>query len=125
MEASPDLLSLAKARFAVRDYHGAALLLTSLTQERPAFADAFNLLGLSLALVDCAPDALVAFDQALRVNPRYVEAYLNRASSSTSSVVRTRRKHRWRAPSTSEELTRAAIRRSSRTDCERSSVPWP
>lgn len=79
MEASPDLLSLAKERFAVRDYHGAALLLTSLTQEGPAFADALNLLGLSLALVDRANDALGAFDQALRVNPRYVEAYLNRA----------------------------------------------
>jgi tetratricopeptide (TPR) repeat protein len=79
LEASPDLLSLAKERFAVRDYHGAALLLTSLTQEGPAFADAFNLLGLSLALVDRTADALTAFDQALRVNPRYVEAYLNRA----------------------------------------------
>jgi tetratricopeptide (TPR) repeat protein len=79
LEASPDLLSLAKERFAVRDYHGAALLLTSLTEEGPAFADAFNLLGLSLALVDRHSDALGAFDQALRVNPRYVEAYLNRA----------------------------------------------
>lgn len=79
MEASPELLSLARERFAVRDYHGAALLLTSLTQEGPAFADAFNLLGLSLALVDRATEAVVAFDQALRVNPRYVEAYLNRA----------------------------------------------
>jgi len=79
LEASPDLLSLAKERFAVRDYHGAALLLTSLTQEGPAVADALNLLGLSLAMVDRANDALGAFDQALRVNPRYVEAYLNRA----------------------------------------------
>ena len=79
MEASPDLLTLAKERFAVRDYHGAALLLTTLTREGPAFADAFNLLGLSLAMVDRADDALTAFDQALRVNPRYVEAYLNRA----------------------------------------------
>jgi tetratricopeptide (TPR) repeat protein len=79
LEASPDLLSLAKERFAVRDYHGAALLLTSLAEEGPAFADALNLLGLSLAMVDRANDALGAFDQALRVNPRYVEAYLNRA----------------------------------------------
>ena len=79
METSPNLLSLAKERFAVRDYRGAALLLTSVTQEGPAFADAFNLLGLSLAFVDRADDALAAFDQALRVNPRYVEAYLNRA----------------------------------------------
>src|SRR5690242_17115628 len=30
-------------------------------------------------MVDRANDALGAFDQALRVNPRYVEAYLNRA----------------------------------------------
>src|SRR5438128_119761 len=54
LEASPDLLSLAKERFAARDYHGATLLLTSLTQEGLAFADAFNLLGLSLAMVDRA-----------------------------------------------------------------------
>jgi tetratricopeptide (TPR) repeat protein len=79
LEASPDLLTLAKERFAVRDYHGAALLLTSLTQEGPAFADALNMLGLSLAMIDRAEDAVDAFDQALRVNPRYVEAYLNRA----------------------------------------------
>jgi tetratricopeptide (TPR) repeat protein len=79
LEASPELLSLAKERFAVRDYHGAATLLNSLIEERPAFADAFNLLGLSLALADRDDDALVAFDQALRVNPRYIEAYLNRA----------------------------------------------
>jgi tetratricopeptide (TPR) repeat protein len=79
LEASPDLLTLAKERFAVRDYHGAALLLTTLTSEGPAFADAFNLLGLSLAMVDRSEDALTAFDQALRVNPRYIEAYLNRA----------------------------------------------
>jgi tetratricopeptide (TPR) repeat protein len=79
LEASPELLTLAKERFAVRDYHGAALLLTSLTEQGPAFADALNLLGLSLALLERADEALLAFDQALRVNPRYVEAYLNRA----------------------------------------------
>jgi len=79
LEASPDLLTLAKERFAVRDYHGAALLLTTLTHEGPSFADAFNLLGLSLAMLDRSDEAVTAFDQALRVNPRYVEAYLNRA----------------------------------------------
>ena len=79
MEASPELLSLAKERFAARDYHGATLLLTALTQDGLAFADAFNLLGLSLAMVDRADDAVVAFDEALRVNPQYVEAHLNRA----------------------------------------------
>ena len=79
MEASPDLLSLAKERFAVRDYHGAALLLTSLTKEGTRFADAYNLLGLSLAMVERPWDALGAFDEAVRLNPRYVEAHLNRA----------------------------------------------
>jgi len=79
LEASPDLLTLARERFAVRDYHGAALLLGSLTTEGPAFADAFNLLGLSLAMVDRLQDAAVAFERALGVNPRYVEAYLNHA----------------------------------------------
>ncbi len=79
MEASPELLSLAKERFAARDYHGATLLLTSLTEDGLAFADAYNLLGLSLAMVDRADDAVTAFDEALRVNPRYVEAHLNRA----------------------------------------------
>jgi tetratricopeptide (TPR) repeat protein len=79
LEAGPDLLTLAKERFAVRDYHGATLLLTSLTEKGTRFADAYNLLGLSLAMVDRPWDALGAFDQALQLNPRYVEAYLNRA----------------------------------------------
>ena len=65
MEASPDLLSLAKERFAVRDYHGAALLLTSLTEEGPAFADALNLLGLSLALVDRADGSAIGVSARL------------------------------------------------------------
>ena len=79
MAAAPDLLALAKGRFAVRDYHGATLLLTSLTEQGTQFADAHNLLGLSLTMVERPWDALAAFDEALRLNPRYVEAYLNRA----------------------------------------------
>lgn len=42
------------------------------------YADAYNLLGLSLALVDRPEDALAAFGRALDQNPRYVEAQLNR-----------------------------------------------
>ncbi len=79
MEASPDLLTLAKERFAVRDYHGAVLLLTSLVDEGPMFADAYNLLGLSLAMVNRPDEALGAFDRAVELNPRYVEAHLNRS----------------------------------------------
>lgn len=69
----------AKERFAVNDFHGAALLLMSLTRDGVAFADAHNLLGLSLAMVDRQEDALASFDEALRLNPGYVEAHLNRA----------------------------------------------
>jgi tetratricopeptide (TPR) repeat protein len=79
LEPATDLLARAKERFAVRDYHGAALLLTSITKEGRGFADAFNLLGLSLAMVERPHDALAAFEEALKINPRYVEALLNRA----------------------------------------------
>jgi tetratricopeptide (TPR) repeat protein len=79
MEASADLVERAKERFAVRDYHGAVLLLQEAVVEGVAYADGFNLLGLSLGLIDRPGDALEAFDRALQQNPRYVEAHLNRA----------------------------------------------
>jgi tetratricopeptide (TPR) repeat protein len=79
MDASSDLIERAKERFAVRDYHGAVLLLQEAVVEGVAYADAYNLLGLSLALVERPADALSALDRALQLNPRYVEALLNRA----------------------------------------------
>jgi tetratricopeptide (TPR) repeat protein len=79
LEASPDLLTLAKGRFAVRDYHGAALLLGELVRAGTHFADAHNLFGLSLAMIDRPSEALSALDGALEINPHYVEAHLNRA----------------------------------------------
>lgn len=63
----------------MRDYHGATLLLQEAVVEGFAYADAFNLLGLSLALIGRQEDGLAAFDRALELNPRYVEAHLNRA----------------------------------------------
>jgi tetratricopeptide (TPR) repeat protein len=79
LEATRDVLTLARERFAVRDYHGAVLLLSEAARERALYADALNLLGLSLAMIDRTQDALQAFDDALERNPRYIEALLNRA----------------------------------------------
>ena len=74
-----DPVALARERFALRDYHGTVLLLREAVVDGFAYADAYHLLGLSLAFIDRPDDALAAFDEALRLNPRYVEAHLNRA----------------------------------------------
>ena len=79
MDSAPDLVARARERFAVRDYHGAVLLLREAVVEGMAYADAQNMLGLSLALVGRQDEAVAAFDAALALNPRYVEAHLNRA----------------------------------------------
>ena len=79
MSTVPDLVTRARERFAVRDYHGATLLLQEAVGEGFVYADAFNLLGLSLALIGRQSEAPIAFDRALELNPRYVEAHLNRA----------------------------------------------
>ena len=79
VDTSPDLLARARERYAVRDYHGAVLLLREALAEGFGYADAYNLLGLSLALVGRQGEALDAFDRALALNSRYVEAHLNRA----------------------------------------------
>jgi lipoprotein NlpI len=43
------------------------------------YADAHHLLGLCLALTEQRDEALNSFESAIRLNPRYVEAHLNRA----------------------------------------------
>lgn len=61
------------------DYPGALLLLTSMVDDGLGYADVHNLLGLSLAMMNRGDEALTSFDAALRLNPEYVEAHLNRA----------------------------------------------
>ncbi len=78
MELVPDAVERARERFAVRDYRAAVLLLEEAIGGGCGYADAYNLLGLSLALIDRPDDALAAFNHALDQNPRYVEAHLNR-----------------------------------------------
>ena len=78
-ESVADQVARARERYGVRDYHGAVLILQEAIIEGKGFADAHNLLGLSLAMIDRREEALAAFDRAVALNPRYVEAHLNRA----------------------------------------------
>ena len=78
-QRDPDLITRGRERFAVRDFHGAVLLLREAVLEGYAYPDVYNLLALSLALVERPLEALAAFDRAIALNPRYVEAHLNRA----------------------------------------------
>jgi len=79
-DSRPDiLLKTARERFGSGDPHGAIILLSELVKTGQAYADAHNLLGLALALVSRREEAVAEFDEALRLNPRYVDAHLNRA----------------------------------------------
>lgn len=78
-EPASDLLSTARERFAARDYRGAALLLISAIESGQGYADTHHLLGLCYALSEQRDEALRSLDDAIALNPRYVEAHLNRA----------------------------------------------
>jgi len=79
LEVGPDLLTAARDRFATRDYRGAVLLLDAAITAGRGYPDTHHLMGLCYALNDQREEALRAFDVALQLNPRYVEAHLNRA----------------------------------------------
>lgn len=74
-----DALTVARERFAVRDYHGTVLVLATADQAGALYPDALNLLGLALAMIGRTSEAVAAFDRALTANPNYIEAHLNRA----------------------------------------------
>lgn len=61
------------------DFAAALRAFSDLIAEYPDFADVRNKAGLSLALVGRLDEALEQFDAALRINPEYAEAHLNRA----------------------------------------------
>lgn len=71
-------LTQARERFAVQDYYGAAHLLEELLGEGQAFADVHHLLGLARSMLGHHERAVEAFDAALRINPRYLEAHIHR-----------------------------------------------
>ncbi len=79
MQVSADhLLGQAREHFAIQDYYGAVHLLEELLGSGRSFADAHHLLGLSYALLGQKERALAAFEAALALNPRYIEANIHR-----------------------------------------------
>lgn len=79
LASESELLTVARERFAARDYRGAALLFASAIASGHGYADAHHMLGLCHAMLESREAALQSFDAALRINPRYVEAHLNRS----------------------------------------------
>jgi tetratricopeptide (TPR) repeat protein len=79
MDTSPSqLLERAKERFALNDYFGAIHLLEEVIERGRAYADAHHLLGLCYHLAGQPDRALELLDEALRLNPRYVEAQVHK-----------------------------------------------
>src|SRR5512140_3633341 len=80
MDARPDrLVARAQELFDAGDVHGAVHVLTEVTAGGGGFADAHHLLGLAYSMLGRKDDALKELDRALELNPRYVDAHLNRA----------------------------------------------
>ena len=73
------VLTHARERFELQDYHGAIHCLEEVIESGRAFADAHHLLGLCYSLIGQPERALGQFDRALGLNPAYMEALLNRA----------------------------------------------
>lgn len=72
------LLAAAHERFAAHDYYGTVHHLEELVEAGHAYADAHHLMGVALAMLSRSDAALAAFERALALNPRYVEALVHR-----------------------------------------------
>lgn len=72
-----ELLGTARERFGARDYYGALLCLEDADGSERAYADVHHLRGLCLTMLDRPDEALVAFGEAVALNPRYLEAHLH------------------------------------------------
>lgn len=73
------LLARGRDAYAHADYANAVADLREVVRRQPRFADVHHLLGVCLALIGRPAEALESFDSAVGINPRYVEALLNRA----------------------------------------------
>jgi tetratricopeptide (TPR) repeat protein len=74
-----DLAERGRLAVARRDYAAALADFREVLRERPEYADIRHLAGLCLSFLDQPAAALEEFDRALELNPKYVEAHLNRA----------------------------------------------
>jgi tetratricopeptide (TPR) repeat protein len=80
MDVSPEhLVAQARERFQLQDYYGTIHLLEEVLATGRAFADAHHLLGVSYGLIGQPDRALGHLDEALGLNPNYVEALIHRA----------------------------------------------
>jgi len=80
MDVSPEhLVAQARDRFQLQDYYGTIHLLEEVLAGGRAFADAHHLLGVSYGLIGQSDRALGHLDEALALNPQYVEALIHRA----------------------------------------------
>ena len=80
MDLNPEhLVAQARERFQLQDYYGAIHLLEEVVDSGRAFADAHQLLGVSYSLVGKPEQGLTHLDQAVQLNPNYVEALIHRA----------------------------------------------
>ena len=73
------LIARGRDAYAHADYATAVADLREVVRRQPRFADVHHLLGVCLALIGRPVEALESFDNALEINPRYVEALINRA----------------------------------------------
>jgi len=80
MDIQPDrIVERARERINAGDPYGAIHLLREVIAGGRAFADAHHLLGLAFSMAGQPAEALAEFERALALNPRYVDAHLNRA----------------------------------------------
>jgi tetratricopeptide (TPR) repeat protein len=73
------LIQRGRESFERRDYAAALADFRQVLEERPGFADLWNLTGLCLSFLGRGEEALAEFDRALAINPDYAEAHLNRS----------------------------------------------
>ena len=71
------LIALGREHYNANEYERAEPFLAEAASARPSFPDLYNMLGVIYHAQGRFSDAEEAFENALRLNPRYTEAALN------------------------------------------------